>query len=262
LTLSNPSDSNNTAYDIQNVSVQLGSQWVVKDLNLQIPMGQWTCIVGPNAAGKSTMLKALAGLTPYLGSVRLFSKELSLMPRSLKAQNISWLSQDTLYAENARVYDVVMLGRIPHQKLFQAASDQDHQVVLSCLKDVSADHLINRRLEELSGGELQRVLLARALCVQAPIMLMDEPLQNLDISHQSDWVSLIRSKTQAGVTVISVLHELNCAFMANNIVVLASGGLKHFGSSLDPQTHFAIEEVFEERIKVRVVENQFIALHR
>ncbi|RYY69372.1 MAG: ATP-binding cassette domain-containing protein, partial [Comamonadaceae bacterium] len=122
--------------------------------------------------------------------------------------------------------------------------------------------LAERPLGELSGGERQRVLLARALAVEAQVLLMDEPLANLDPPHQADWMHTVRALVAQGRTVVSVLHELSMALAADTVAVMAEGRLLHHGASSDPSTHQALERVFDDRVAIHRVADQWIALPR
>jgi iron complex transport system ATP-binding protein len=120
----------------------------------------------------------------------------------------------------------------------------------------------DRPLGQLSGGERQRVLLARALAVGAPLLMMDEPLANLDPPHQADWLRIVRTHVQAGGTAVSVLHEITMALHADEMLVMRQGCVAHFGGCADGATHRALEDVFEGRIAVREVQGQWVALPR
>ena len=179
---------------------------VLQDIHLPVLAGCWTSIVGPNGAGKSTLLRALAGLMPHTGTVHLLGRELADWPRRDKARALSWLGQNEAAADDLTVYDVAMLGRLPHQPWLAPPSAADHAAVEQALRATHAWDWRQRTLGGLSGGERQRVLLARALAVQAQVLLMDEPLANLDPPHQADWLLLVRELVARGCTVFSVLH--------------------------------------------------------
>jgi ABC-type nitrate/sulfonate/bicarbonate transport system ATPase subunit len=153
---------------------------VLQDIHLPVLAGCWTSIVGPNGAGKSTLLRALAGLMPHTGTVHLLGRALADWPRRDKARALSWLGQNEAAADDLTVYDVAMLGRLPHQPWLAPPSAADHAAVEQALRATHAWDWRQRTLGGLSGGERQRVLLARALAVQAQVLLMDEPLANLD----------------------------------------------------------------------------------
>ncbi|MBS0468066.1 MAG: ABC transporter ATP-binding protein, partial [Proteobacteria bacterium] len=210
-------------------------------IDLPLPAGRWTSIVGPNGAGKSTLLKVLAGLLPASGGqVRLLGRDLAAWGRRERALQLAWLGQNEAAADDLLVYDVAMLGRLPHQGWMQPASSADHAAVEQALRATQAWDWRERPLSQLSGGERQRVLLARALAVQAQVLLMDEPLANLDPPHQADWLHSVRALVRAGRTVVSVLHEISLALQADDVAIIAQGRLAHHGAAQDAATHRAL----------------------
>lgn len=250
------------ALQAQGVCVRLGEAAVLHDVTLALPRGCWTCIVGPNGAGKSTLLKVLAGLLPHEGTVTLFDRPLSAWPRRERARALAWLGQNETGADDLTVWDVAMLGRLPHQPWLAAPSAADRAAVERALRATQAWDWRARALGQLSGGERQRVLLARALAVEAPVLLMDEPLANLDPPHQVDWLAQVRALVREGHTVVSVLHEINMALHADALVVMARGRVIHQGACADAATHRALEAVFDHRIAVHALQAQWVALPR
>ena len=254
------------ALTVQALNVQLGEREVLRQLSLQIPRGRWTAIVGPNGAGKSTLLRALAGMRAsnqkQSGDVFLQGRKLADWNGRERAKALAWLGQNQPVSADMAVYDVVMLGRLPHQGWLAPASSADRQAVEQALKRTHAWDWRQRSIGQLSGGERQRVLLARALAVQAQTLLMDEPLANLDPPHQTDWMLTARSLVQQGMTVVSVLHELSFALLADEIIVMQAGQVTHQGSCSDPASHAALEAVFEHRIQVRELDGLWLALPR
>ncbi len=248
------------ALRLRNVHVSLAGQGVLHDVDLSFVAGRWTSIVGPNGAGKSTLLKALAGLLPATGKIFLFDQELMAMNRRQRAQQLSWLGQNETTSDDLRVWDVVMLGRIPHQDWLAAPNAHDHAVVETALKATQAWDWRTRAIGQLSGGERQRVLLARAMAVQAQVMLMDEPLTNLDPPHQVDWLEQVRCLTAQNTTVISVLHEVGMALHADDMVVMQAGRVVHQGACADTATHRAVEAVFDKRIAIHSLDGQWTAV--
>lgn len=248
------------------VEVQLGHgparTPVLHGVSLDIRAGCWTSIVGPNGAGKSTLLKCLAGLLPHRGSVALLGQPLLALPQRVRARQLAWLGQNESSADDLIVRDVAMLGRLPHQPWLSAPSVADHAAVEQALRATQAWDWRHRPLGQLSGGERQRVLLARALAVQAQVLLMDEPLANLDPPHQVDWLLLVRELVRQGRTVVSVLHEISTALQADALVLMAQGRIRHHGGCKDAATHRALEQVFDERIHVQQVAGQWISLPR
>jgi iron complex transport system ATP-binding protein len=246
-----------------NVMLGQGSEKILAldDVSLMFAEGRWTSIVGPNGAGKSTLLKCLAGLLPHQGSVQLSGCDLMDWPNRSRACKLSWLGQNEPSSDDLRIWDVVMLGRLPHQSSWIAApSDADVVAVERALRSTHAWEWRERSLGQLSGGERQRVLLARALAVEADILLMDEPLANLDPPHQADWLALIGELVRQGKTVISVLHEISMALHADEMVIMLQGRVVHQGLCAEDVTHRALEAVFDHRIAVRAFEGQLVAL--
>jgi iron complex transport system ATP-binding protein len=253
------------ALEARRVSATLGTAEVLHDIDLRLAAGRWTSIVGPNGAGKSTLLKAMAGLLAHRGEVRLFGEVQGKVPARVRAQRLSWLGQSGSgegSADDLMVYDIAMLGRLPHQRWLAAPSAADRDAVERALRSTQAWEWRDRPLGQLSGGERQRVLLARALAVEAELLLMDEPLANLDPPHQADWMQTTRALVAEGKTVVSVLHELPMALAADELVVMNHGRVVHHGGCGDPATHTALERVFDHRIQVHRVADQWIALPR
>ena len=252
--------SNSIALQASGIRVSLQNFPVLHGIDLALPVGRWTSVVGPNGAGKSTLLKALAGLLPCGGGVHLFGQSLTQLSGRVRARQLAWLGQNESAGDDLSVLDVVMLGRLPHQAWLAAPSEADHAAVQEALQLTQAWGLRARALGQLSGGERQRVLLARALAVQAQVMLMDEPLANLDPPHQADWLALVRGLVAQGKTVVSVLHELSVALHADDLLVMAGGLVRHHGSCNDPVTHQALAKVFGHRISIHALQGHWVAL--
>ncbi len=250
------------ALEAEDLCVSLGGQPVLHGLALRLPAGRWTSIVGPNGAGKSTLLRALAGMGHERGRVLLQGRALPDWSGRARARALAWLGQNQAAAGDMSVYDVAMLGRLPHQPWLGAPSALDHAAVEQALRRTQSWDWRARSLGQLSGGERQRVLLARALAVQAQVLLMDEPLANLDPPHQTDWLQCVQELVAQGTTVVSVLHEISMALQAQELVVIAQGRVLHQGGCADAATHRALEQVFDDRIQVRAIDGQWVALPR
>ena len=255
-------DAPPVAMATQDLRVSLGGCEVLHGIDLQLQRGRWTSIVGPNGAGKSTLLKALAGVLPCQGRVELMGQPLHAMANRQRARTLAWLGQNEATADDLTVQDVAMLGRLPHQAWLAAPSAADRQAVEQALRATQAWDWRNRSLGQLSGGERQRVLLARALAVQAEVLLMDEPLANLDPPHQADWLGVVQALVAAGTTVVSVLHEVTMALHADQIIVMARGRICHQGPADEAAAHTALADVFDHRISIHAIEGQWVALPR
>jgi len=248
------------ALTARGLQVSLGGHCVLHPLDVSFARGAWTSVVGPNGAGKTTLLKALAGLLPHAGDVEVLGIDRKTMAAQARAQQLAWLGQTADGDDDVCALDVVMLGRLPHQRWWQGPSAQDHAVVQAVMGQTQCWDLRQRSLGQLSGGERQRVLLARALAVQAPVLLMDEPLAHLDMPHQVDWLATVRGLVAQGVTVVSVMHELSLALRADHMLLINDGRVAHQGRCADPQTHAALRQVFQQRVRVQSLGGHWVAM--
>jgi ABC-type cobalamin/Fe3+-siderophores transport system ATPase subunit len=262
-----PTPATAATLQARDLSVSLGHgsnrRPVLAGLNLSLRAGAWTAIVGPNGAGKSTLLRALAQLVPHTGVVTLQGRPLAAFSPRERARALAWLAQSgagEASADDLTVLDVALLGRLPHQAWLAPPSAADHAAVEAALRQTQAWDWRTRTLGALSGGERQRVLLARLLAVQAPVMLMDEPLANLDPPHQADWIALVRALVAEGKTVVSVLHEITLALMADDLVVMRQGRVDYAGPCPTTEAHHTLEAVFDHRIAIHALGPQWVAL--
>ena len=251
---------NGSAIVTMGLRVSLGGTEILHGVDVALPAGRWTAIVGPNGAGKTTLLKALARLLPYHGEVRIGGREAGDWSARERARQVAWLGQNEGGAHDLLAHDVVMLGRLPHQSWLGSPSRADRAAVEEAMRETQCWDWRGRALGSLSGGERQRGLLARALAVQAPLLLMDEPLANLDPPHQADWLRIVRRHVQRGGTALSVLHETTMALHADDMLVVAGGQVVHQGPCSHPATHRALEQVFRGRIAVHALAGQWVAL--
>jgi iron complex transport system ATP-binding protein len=245
---------------VEGVSVALGSTQALREVSLAFAPG-WTAIVGPNGAGKSTLLRVLAGLQPVdAGTVDFDERPLAAMRARERATRIAWLAQQGDASGELSVRQVVHLGRLARLGLFTAPSALDEARVDAAMQEAECAAWQQRRLHELSGGERQRVLLARALAVDAPWLLLDEPTTHLDPPHQVALVRLVRRQVDAGTTVVSVLHDLSLALLADTLVVMQGGRVRAQGTRDDPQLHAALREVFDDAIRIERFGSRWIAI--
>jgi ABC-type cobalamin/Fe3+-siderophores transport system ATPase subunit len=248
---------------ITNLYVYRGPCEVLLDLNIHFPKGKWTSIIGPNGAGKSSLLQGIANILPIKGHISIEDVNIQKLDGKERARSIAWLAQNNDAVEEfseLTVYDTVMLGRIPHQGWLHLPSELDHQVVQQSLIKTHTQSIASRYLNELSGGERQRVLLARLLAVQSDILLMDEPLANLDPPHHADWLYWQKELLAQGKTIVTVLHEIQYALKADHLVMLKQGKLHFAGSSEDPATHQALIALFEGRIRLERLGKDWVSL--
>ncbi len=250
------------AIEVHALRADLGQVEVLHGIDLSLGAARWTSVVGPNGAGKSTLLKVMAGLLAHRGAVQLLGRPMKSLGGRERARQLAWLGQQETSTDDLTAYEVAMLGRLPHQPWLGAPSEADCLAVQDAMQATQCWDWRERPLAQLSGGERQRVLLARALAVQAQVLLLDEPLANLDPPHQADWLQLVRELVRAGRTVVSVLHEISMALQSDDMVIMRAGRILHQGSSADEATHRALEQVFDGRIAVRRLDQQWVALPR
>lgn len=238
---------------------------VLQGVDLSARAGQWLAIVGPNGAGKSTLLRCLAGLMPLAaGQVHLQGRKACEVPAAERARQLAWLGQDVAGDPAMAVADVVALGRLPHQGWlgWPGGGAQDRAAVAQALADTDMTWAHGRPLGALSGGERQRVMLARALAVQAPVLLLDEPVSHLDVPHQRLVAQVLRREATQGRCIISVLHELPLALAADRLAVMTQGRLLAEGAADDAVVHRALEEVFDQALAVIRHDGRWTAVPR
>ncbi|ETR76266.1 ABC transporter [Afipia sp. P52-10] len=232
---------------LETVSVRLSGRAIVQDLSVSLPRGCLAALVGPNGAGKTTLLKAIAGLLPFEGSVRVDGRSVSEMPIRERATRLSYLPQGHVVYWPLPVRDVVALGRYPHGATDPARlGERDASAVIRAMADADVTAFADRRVTDLSGGERSRVALARALAVEAPIVLADEPIASLDPRHQLDVMRLLRRVADAGTLVVVVTHDLGLtARFADRVLVLSGGRLAAHGTPQEALTDLVLAEVFK-----------------
>ncbi|MFE2106765.1 ABC transporter ATP-binding protein [Kitasatospora sp. NPDC059463] len=220
---------------------------VAEELSLRIPDGKVTVIVGPNACGKSTLLRALGRLLkPVRGAVLLDGEELARVPTKQIARRIGLLPQSPSAPEGIAVADLVSRGRQPHQSWWQQWSAEDEAAVAEALERTSTAELAERGVDELSGGQRQRVWIAMALAQGTDILLLDEPTTFLDIAHQVEVLDLVRRlNVERGRTVVAVLHDLNqAARYADHLVAMRAGRVVAEGPPVEVVTAELVREAF------------------
>ncbi|MEU8086482.1 ABC transporter ATP-binding protein [Micromonospora sp. NPDC049101] len=219
---------------------------VVRDLDVQITDGSFTVIVGPNACGKSTLLRSLARvLKPQSGAVYLDGQTIASQPSKQVARQLGMLPQSSVAPGGIVVEELVARGRFAHQRLLRQWSPQDEAAVADAMRQTEVTELADRFVDELSGGQRQRVWLAMALAQQTPILLLDEPTTFLDLSHQFEVLDLCADLHEQGRTVVAVLHDLNhaCRY-ATELVVMREGLVLAQGPPAEVMTAELVETVF------------------
>lgn len=238
----------------EGITLGYGARTVVRGLDLPVPPGQVTAIVGPNGCGKSTVLRGLCRLlTPTAGRVLLDGADLSAMPTRQVAKRIGLLPQIPIVPEGITVGELVSRGRHPHQGLVRRWSAEDEAVVAESLLLTDTADLASREVEQLSGGQRQRVWIAMILAQRTDLLLLDEPTSFLDIAHQVEVLDLVRDlSVQRGTTVVMVLHDLAMAARyADHLVAMRDGEIVAEGAPRDVVTESSVEAVFGIGTRVR-----------
>ncbi|GAA1587063.1 hypothetical protein GCM10009731_46040 [Streptomyces globosus] len=237
----------------QNVTLGYEQRVIAENLSVEIPDNSFTVIVGPNACGKSTLLRALSRmLKPSAGQVLLDGHAIGSLPAKKVAKTLGLLPQSSVAPDGITVFDLVSRGRYPHQGLLRQWSQEDERVVLESMASTGVAELADRTVDELSGGQRQRVWIAMALAQQTPLLLLDEPTTYLDIQHQIDVLDLCAELHEnQGRTLVAVLHDLNhAARYATHLIALRGGKVIAQGPPAEVVTAELVERVFGLRCQI------------
>ncbi|MCL4129243.1 UNVERIFIED_CONTAM: hypothetical protein GTU68_040747 [Idotea baltica] len=239
---------------IRGLSAGYGDDAIIRDLDLAVPRGKFTALLGPNGCGKSTLLRTVAGLQkPMRGEIVLGDTPTHQMSSKALARRVSILAQNAQAPDGLTVSDLVRQGRYPHRSLLGGWSAEDSMAVQDALRLTHMTHLQNRLLTQLSGGQRQRAWIAMTLAQKGEILLLDEPTSFLDLGHQLELLSLVRDLIdRREVTVLAVLHDLNqAARYADKLVLLNKGSITAQGNPHEVLTPDRVRSAFG--IDVRVI---------
>jgi iron complex transport system ATP-binding protein len=223
----------NHAVTVQHLNISYGKRPVLQDVSFSIDEGEYFVIIGPNGSGKTTLIKAISGfLKPWSGSIEIMGRPIDAISRRSLARAVALVPQHPPVDVPFTVAEVVLMGRSPHNGLLSIESRGDKEIVEQSMLFTNVNHLALSKLDQLSAGERQRVLIARAVCQKAGIMVLDEPTASLDIAHQLHVMHLMEKlRREQGVTVLMVSHDLNLAAMyADRILLLDHGKVASVGA--------------------------------
>ncbi|MDQ0642013.1 ABC transporter ATP-binding protein [Microbacterium murale] len=228
------------------ISLSYDRSEVISDLSVTIPPGSFTVIIGPNACGKSTLLRGLSRLlTPTRGQVILDGQTIASFPAKEVARRLGLLPQGAIAPDGITVADLVARGRYPHQNLIRQWSDADEQAIREALTATGTAELAPRPVDALSGGQRQRVWVAMVLAQQTDLLLLDEPTTYLDVAHQVDLMELFADLNAQGRTIVAVLHDLNhAARYASHVIAMRDGRILAEGTPEEVITSVRVQEVF------------------
>ncbi len=218
---------------IQNLSVNYASRRVLTGISLQVKEGEILALLGPNGSGKSTLLKAISGSLPAAsGTITISGSSIHSLKPAQRARMLSVVPQNAMLPAAFTAWETVLLGRTPYINFLGRISPRDEAIAMAALEKVDGLTLADRFMGELSGGEQQRILLARALSQSAPILLLDEPTTYLDLQHQMSLLSLVRKLArEEGLTILIALHDLNLAARcADRALLLVCGQTRALGT--------------------------------
>jgi len=244
---------------LENLSYRISKKQILKNLNGVLKSGSFTALIGPNGSGKSTLLKCLTRIYP-IAEQTVFINDIPLENYTSKtlAQALAYLPQEHSFLFDIKVFDLVMMGRYPYQKALDFSNATDRDLVVWALRKTDTFHLQNRMVKTLSGGEFQRVVIAQALAQQTSILLLDEPLSNLDLRHQKETMELLKEiHFSENKTVLMVMHDLNLTLKyCPETLLLRQGEFVFKGNTMDALNPQKIREVFEVDVEYLKYQNR------
>ncbi|MGA3116375.1 MAG: ABC transporter ATP-binding protein [Syntrophobacteraceae bacterium] len=221
---------------VQDLNILYGKLPILRNVTFSVTEGEYFIIIGPNGSGKTTLVKVISGfLKPHSGSVEIMGRPLVAITRRSLAHAVALVPQSPPMDVPFTVAEVVLMGRSPHLGLLSLEGREDMEIAEQSMRFTNVSHLARSRLDQLSAGERQRVLIARAVCQRAGIIVLDEPTASLDVAHQLHIMDLMEKlRTEQGITVIMVSHDLNLAAMyAGRILLLNHGNIAGIGAARD-----------------------------
>ena len=243
---------------IQNLSVSYGARKILHDLSFEVQSGEVLALIGPNGAGKSTLIRAASGVLPYTGHISTNGDDFASLSTLQRARYIATVPQAASMPAAYTVWETVLFGRTPYLGFLGQPSQKDEELARQSLARVSALPFADRRVGELSGGEQQRILLARALCQATPILLLDEPTAHLDLQYQVGILELVTELAHKDkLAVLIALHDLNlAAHYADRIALMVAGNIKAMGKAKDVLKPELIQEAY--CLPVQVFKHPFL----
>ena len=229
---------------VENITVKINKVDIVKSISLHAQKGDFVGILGPNGSGKSTFLKSIYGVLNYdNGCIKLDGKDIKTISLSDIAKDMAVVGQFNTINFDLSVFDILLMGRSPHLGTWKKESEEDYKIALNAIKKVGMEKSLDRSFATLSGGEKQRVVLARALTQQPQVLILDEPTNHLDIKYQIEILSLVKD---LGICVVAALHYLSLAAQfCNEIYIIKHGELIAKGKPKDIITANMVKEVYE-----------------
>ncbi len=245
---------------IRDLTGGYGDEMIVKNISFEIQKGEFLGIIGPNGSGKSTLLRLMSRvLSPRKGEIQLEGKDVQHMDLKRLSQKVAFVPQETMFNFSFSVEEIVLMGRIPHLKRTQQESKKDYIIAEHAMALTDTLSLKNRNMDELSAGERQRVIIARALAQEPNLLFLDEPTSHLDIGHQIQMLDLLKKlNKEASLTILIVLHDLNLASeYCSRILLFEKGRIYSDGTPQEVLTYQNIEAVYKTLV---IVQNNPVSL--
>lgn len=246
---------------LHGLSVTLSGAPILRDVSFDVDHGEMIGLVGPNGSGKSTLLRCIAGSQPYGGQAVIGGREVRQWPPRPLARALAFLRQSTAIEFDFTVEQLVLLGRAPHLSWLQGYRPSDRALVSEALRRVELEPMLDRSALTLSGGELQRALLAQALVQEASLLLLDEPTAHLDVHHRFEFMEIVDELSRDGRTIITVFHDLDLAArFSDRLLVLDRGRLVADGAPAEVLTEHLLADVFRMEARVSLAHDGEITI--
>jgi len=238
--------------ELRNLVVMAGGRRIVDGVSFDVGTGEWLSLLGPNGAGKTTIMRVLAGIRAYRGGVRIRGRELGSLRRREAARLVSLVPQSPVVPAAMTIAEYVLLGRTPHMGALSREGASDRAAAAEALASLELEELAGRQLGSLSGGELQRAVIARSLAQSAPLLLLDEPTSALDLGHQQQVLELVEQlRSDHELTVIAAMHDLTLAAQyGDRVVLLDRGRVAAEGLPRDVLTSDRVGALYGAKVRV------------
>lgn len=246
--------------EVEGLSCFAGKKQILSDVSFCLSKGEFAALIGNNGSGKTTLLKCLTRNFAFQsGKIKIDQKDLSSFSYKELAKKVAFVPQHTDLMFDFSAHQLVLMGRTPYQKPLYFDSEKDLEIVEQAMKQTGTWHLRNSNAKTLSGGEFQRVIIARALAQQTPILMLDEPISNLDIHHQFEVMSLLQEINAKGITVLIILHELNMTMQyCNKVLLMQEGKMVAQGKTSDILSVENIERFFDVKAQISPADKHII----
>ena len=251
-----------TQLEVRSLGVRIDKSVLLRDVDLAVYAGEWVGLIGPNGAGKTTLLHAITGLVDSVGAVHVGGDDIADLPPLRRARRVALVPQRPVVPAGMEAFSYVLLGRTPHLGYLASEGRHDVQVALEAMEELGVDDLAHRDIATLSGGELQRVVLARALAQQADVLLLDEPTSALDVGNQQQVLEVIDGlRSLRGLTVLSAIHDLTLAAQfCDRLVLLSDGEVAATGRPDEVLTEETIRVHYDANVNIVWIGDQLAVI--